>query len=81
MREAVGFIKKLLRAKLKAIPVKDIANSIVFIVVYGLMLNYAFSVLIGSKLAIETFPAYGLAWYFAKYELPTLYFKFRWFKR
>lgn len=57
---------------------KDAMPFLVVVLVHGAFLNYVASVMIGSLLQWWTIPAYGLAWWYIKEELPRIFLLYFW---
>ena len=76
MRKPIDFIKKGFSTMFAKIKKNEISNLAVFIILYGLLLNYVCFVLFGFVFAWYTFIGYGLAWYFIKYEIVKLFHMF-----
>ena len=77
MRKPIGFIKKVFSTITNTAKKNELANLTVFVILYGLLLNYICFVLFGVIFKWYTFLGYGLAWYFVKYELVRLFHMFR----
>jgi len=52
--------------------VKALVEFIILVICYGFIINYACAVIFGVELSLVTFPAWGIAYYIIKEELPEL---------
>lgn len=75
-----GFIKKAFSTKISKGLLKEIPSLIIFVAVYGAILNYIAAIMLGCYFGFESFLAYGFGWYFLKYEIVKLFHMFRGFK-
>jgi len=51
---------------------KALAKFLILVICYGFIINYACAVIFGVELSLVTFPAWGIAYYVIKEELPEL---------
>ena len=64
--------KEYLKSKAFVLFKKDLFSYAKFIIINGIFLNYAASIILGMPFEYWTFPGYGIAWLYLKEEIPRI---------
>jgi len=55
---------------------KELLTIMITIFIYGLLLVFIFNSFLKIEITLQTILAYGLVWYFLKYEIPVVFRKY-----